>query len=652
MAFELRPYQRAAVDAAIAHVKKSLATCLLELCTGAGKSALVSEIARFFAEVAPSKRILCIAPSRELVMQNHYRYTVDYGYPASVYCASAGSKCLRHQVIFASPQTAIKQIEKIAHMGVSAIIIDEAHGITDTMRNLIEAVRNYELNGKRINEKVRVIGMTATPYRLGTGYIYAIDGTGETDRTNDEGCARDPYYSRLVYRVQAGELVEAGFLSRAVVGESSDHYDTQNLKTDSFGRFSAASVAEVFDKSTKTEAITAKILAMSADRMGVIIFAATINHAEEIAGYLPPEQTCVITGKTPKKERESLINLFKARQLKYLVNVAVLTTGFDAPHVDVVAIMRATESASLFQQMIGRGLRLHPEKESCLVLDYAENIERHGLQTDLFTPQIRTKKEGGEGVEIEITCPVCGYHSIAKRRCEPEYDGLKHDEFGNFLIPGTEDAIEFDDDGLPFKWHGEVMTITVTDYADKDDFGEGQNKILPMPAHYTRRCKNDRARIVDGMPQECDHRYTLKHCPECNAENDIAARQCVSCKARLVDPNEKLTRVAGDSVSIAVGESVIVDCMGIKCKPHVGATGKNSLRVTYHTTAGHITAYHTQKQSWIFRQMCYANFTQPESVDPDYANCADWSVPPKTVKIKKTEHDGFSRLEIKEVHYR
>ena len=84
MAFELRPYQRAAVDAAIAHVKKSLAPCLLELCTGAGKSALVSEIARFFAEVAPSKRILCMAPSRELVMQNHYRYTVDYGYPASV----------------------------------------------------------------------------------------------------------------------------------------------------------------------------------------------------------------------------------------------------------------------------------------------------------------------------------------------------------------------------------------------------------------------------------------------------------------------------------------------------------------------------------------------------------------------------------------
>lgn len=534
----------------------------------------------------------------------------------------------------------------------NGFLVHNCHGITDTMRNLIDAVRNYELNGKRINEKVRIIGMTATPYRLGTGYIYAIDGTGETDRTNDEGCARDPYYSRLVYRVQAGELVEAGFLSRAVVGESSDHYDTQNLKTDSFGRFSAASVAEVFDKSTKTEAITAKIMAMSVDRMGVIIFAATINHAEEIAGYLPPEQTCVITGKTPKKERESLINRFKARQIKYLVNVAVLTTGFDAPHVDVVAIMRATESASLFQQMIGRSLRLHPDKESALILDYAENIERHGLQTDLFTPQIRTKKEGGEGVEIEITCPVCGYHSIAKRRCEPEYDGLKHDEFGNFLIPGTEQAIAFDDDGLPCKWHGEVMTITVTDYADKDDFGEGQNKILPMPAHYTRRCKNDRARIVDGMPQECDHRYTLKHCPECNTENDIAARQCVSCKTRLVDPNEKLTRVAGDSVSISVGESVIVDCMGIKCKPHVGATGKHSLRVTYHTAVGHITAYHTQKQHWIFKMMCYSNGMEPEMVDEDYANCASWTVPPKTVKIKKTESDGFSRLEIKEVHYR
>ena len=95
-----------------------------------------------------------------------------------------------------------------------------------------------------------------------------------------------------------------------------------------------------------------------------------------------------------------------------------------------------------------------------------------------------------------------------------------------------------------------------------------------------------------------------------------------------------------------------MDCIGIKCKPHVGATGKNSLRVTYHTTAGHITAYHTQKQHWIFAMMCYLNGMEPETVEPDYSNCADWVVPPKTVKIKKTEADGFSRLEIKEVHYR
>ena len=102
-----------------------------------------------------------------------------------------------------------------------------------------------------------------------------------------------------------------------------------------------------------------------------MLFAATVRHAEEVMASLPPDLSAMITGDTPKGERASIIARFKARRIKYLVNVAVLTTGFDAPHVDVIAILRKTESVGLLQQIIGRGLRLHDDKRDCLVLDYA-----------------------------------------------------------------------------------------------------------------------------------------------------------------------------------------------------------------------------------------------------------------------------------------
>jgi DNA repair protein RadD len=94
----------------------------------------------------------------------------------------------------------------------------------------------------------------------------------------------------------------------------------------------------------------------------------------------------LITGETPGPERDALINAFKEQQFRYLVNVSVLTTGFDAPHVDLIAILRPTESVSLYQQIVGRGLRLAPGKTDCLILDYAGNPH------DLYSPEVGTRK--------------------------------------------------------------------------------------------------------------------------------------------------------------------------------------------------------------------------------------------------------------------
>lgn len=650
MGFTLRPYQQDAVDAVIAHVKKRLSPCLLELATGAGKSLIVAELAKFFAKAAPSKRVLCIAPSKELVEQNAEKYALT-GNHASIYCASAGKKCLRSQVIFASPQSALGTIEKIARMGVSAIIIDEAHGITPTMRKLIEVVLEFEIKGIKANDKCRIIGMTATPYRMGTGYIYAIDATGEDEIHHDETKTVDPFYSKLLYKITAGELVSDEYLSQVSIGESSDHYDTSHLETDRMGKFTAKSIEKTFSGNTKTERITQSIIEQSADKMGVMIFASTISHAEEITGYLPHGESEVITGKLKKKDRQNFIESFKSQEYKYIVNVDILTTGFDAPHVDVVAIMRATESASLFQQIIGRGLRLHDDKESCLILDYAENIDRHGLQDDIFTPEIKAKRKGEDGEEISVTCPACAAHGMKKRRNDQAYAGLAHDEFGNFLISGSEKATRFED-GEPVAWEGMPLTMQALDPSTMDEFGECGFKEIPVPAHYSRRCSNPEAYVMSGKPIQCEHRYSMKVCPECYAENDVAARHCIQCKERLVDPNEKLTEKAGQAGIIATGETKLVHCLSATYEPYTGGTGNKSIKATYKTEIGAIIAWHTKKQHWVFNRLAKANNTDLEQIDREYSQCQFWSVAPHEIKVKKSMgQNGYAKFEVKSVEF-
>ncbi|MDF3008371.1 MAG: box helicase, partial [Enterobacter kobei] len=152
-----------------------------------------------------------------------------------------------------------------------------------------------------------------------------------------------------------------------------------------------------------TPHIISQIEEFAATRKGVMIFAATVEHAREITGLLPADDAALITGETPGSERDALIEAFKAQQFRYLVNVSVLTTGFDAPHVDLIAILRPTESISLYQQIVGRGLRLAPGKTDCLILDYAGNPH------DLFTPEVGSPKGKSDNVPVQVFCPDCGF---------------------------------------------------------------------------------------------------------------------------------------------------------------------------------------------------------------------------------------------------
>ncbi len=485
--YQLRPYQSRAVERVMDHVRASVEPCLIDAATGAGKSLIIADIARQIHQISGGKHILCLAPSAELVVQNREKYLAT-GEPCSMFSASAGQKSLRHPVIFGTPGTVKNAVSRFGSQ-FAAVVVDECHGMTPTIKTIIDVIRDK-------NPNLRVIGLTATPYRLGEGYIYRIDHKDKT--TGHEG-----YFLKCVDRITAHELIDQDYLTPPLIGAPlAEEYDTAHLN----GRttFDSADIDRAFvGKGRKTAAIVADVVAQSRNRKGVMIFASTVKHAEEVMESLPKTMSAIVTGTTPKGERASILKRFKAGQLKYLVNVSVLTTGFDAPNVDVIALLRRTESVGLLQQIIGRGLRLDDGKNNCLVLDYAGNLENHCPDGDVFNPEIKvTPKKQGGGV-INAKCPICDTDNEFSSRQNP--DGFPSDENGYFVdLAGNRIETE----------HGAT------------------------PSHYGRRCMG--GDMVAGKWVQCSYRWTCKTCEACGEENDIAARYCWSCKSELVDPNRYL----------------------------------------------------------------------------------------------------------------
>jgi DNA repair protein RadD len=514
----LRPYQQRAHDKIIAWIKKTTEPCMIEAATGAGKSHIIAELAKTVREIS-GKHVLCIAPSKELVEQNHAKYPGD----ASFFSASVGIKCLEHPVVFGTPGTVKNSIERFGNE-IGMIIIDECHGITPTIRKIIENIPNPNM---------RVVGMSATPYRMGTGYVFKQWEDGSQAGTNG-------FFTRCVDRVRAYELIEQGYLTPPRIGNlNASSYQTKHLKLNNMGSFSAADIEHAYHgHGRKTSRIIADIVEQSRDRRGVLIFAATVRHAQECLASLPPELSAIVTGETPKKEREEILSAFKAQRIKYIVNVSVLTTGFDATHVDVIAMMRATESVGLMQQIIGRGLRLHKGKTDCLVLDYAENIERHCQDGDIFNPNIEEKKKNGKD-DLECVCPVCDGRNVFRARPNPDNYGV--DRSGYFV----------DLDGIPVQ----------------GDFG-------PIPAHFGRRCTT--VHLWGRDLRQCSYRWTAKQCESCEHENDIAARRCESCDAEMVDPNEKL-RLDYQPIDLKKWRTDRV--LGWSAKPSMSKAGNPTLMV-------------------------------------------------------------------------
>jgi DNA repair protein RadD len=571
MIMKLRPYQSQAHDAAIYWIKKCTDPCVLELPTGSGKSLIVAEIANTLHKVSGGKHILCLVPSKELLEQNAEKYR-DTDNECSLFSASVGETCLKHPVVFGTPVSVKNKIHRFGAK-FCAVVLDEAHRITPTVKSIIESLMLH-------NPNLRVIGLSATPYRLGDGYIYRMD---EHCNAHGEDKAKKPYFNARVFTVYARDLIQQGYLTQPIIGGiNSGHYETLDMELNSMGKFAKADVDKAYHgRGRLTSSIVGDIVSQAVDRQGIMIFAATVQHAHEVLESLPPGLSCIVTGKTPKKEREQILQKFKSRQLKYLVNVSVLTTGFDAPHVDLIAILRATESVSLLQQIIGRGLRIDDNKNDCLILDYAENIDRHCPDGDIFNPEIEASTDYVAGEAIKAQCPECKAHN----EFAPVINEAKH---------------EIDINGYFIDLEGIRL---------ETEFGE-------MSAHHGRRCYGEVFNKTIKKLVRCSYRWTFKPCVHCEAENDIAARYCCECKHELIDPNSKLISdfqmKKKDPTQIQTDKVV-----AMRATPTLSKAGNECLRVDFVTEYRSFPVWFTmkmQKHYDAFMAFTDGGFTTPNTI--------------------------------------
>lgn len=561
MMFTPRPYQQKAIDLAIAHVMKCFDPALLVLGCGAGKSIVLAEIAKAI-NLASNKKVLCLAPSRELTIQNRKKY-LSTGNPASIFSASAGGKCIENDVVFGTPKTVMNSIEKFGNQ-FAAVALDEAHTLSNTVLSIIASM-------KEKNPNLRVIGMTATPYRMNTGYIYQMD---ENNKPVGDDKAINPFFKKKLFEISEYELMDMGFLTRLTTSVTKTCYDTSSLEMKG-SKYTQESLDRVFTEDQRiTHEIIEQVIEATKYRRGVMLFAATIQHAEEMMRSLPAHNSAIVTGNTKAKERSKALTDTECGRVKFLVSVGALTTGVDLPIVDTIAVLRPTESQSLFLQIMGRGTRLFDGKHDCLIMDFANNIENHGLEDNLFKPTINVHISSSEKHRVSAQCECCGFENDFGGR--PNKNEFKVDQYGYFV---------------------DLMGEQIIDDETKK----------PYPAHFGRRCENHE--FINGSFQRCSGRWSFKACPHCEQENDIAAKYCCSCKGELIDPNEKL-RLDFKKIKRSPYEATSDRIISWFAQHHkvVKDPTKIKLKIEWKTEFRTFDAYYGPEQQYTWVPLCRAVF--------------------------------------------
>jgi DNA repair protein RadD len=416
---KLRWYQKAAVDAVLKYWSKNKdGNPIIALPTGSGKSLTIAALIHYIIDKYDIE-IIVLSHVKEILEQNKsalekYLVQMDSDINIGLYSAGLGSKTIG-KVTIAGIQSAHRNADLFKN--AKLVIVDEAHRVPPSKKEKTMYVKFMESIG------AKALGLTATPYRLGDGYI-----VGE-----------DFIFDKIVIDLTQGNnynrLVKEGYLAKIISKKTSFELNPDGIPLIA-GDYSEKELALRFDKDAVTDQAVHEIVKQGVNYKRWLIFAINIEHAEHIVNTLHNYGISAIPVHSKMDmDRDLIIKAFRNGQIKALVNVNILTTGIDIPEIDLVALLRPTKSPVIYVQSVGRGGRPAEGKDHCLVLDFAKVVATHGAINAI---SISKKRKGKKGEPVMKACPncntlyhpsvriceICGYEFEFKKKISSVSDGL------------------------------------------------------------------------------------------------------------------------------------------------------------------------------------------------------------------------------------
>jgi len=394
------PHQDEARDAVFQYYAKGgTGNPVVAMPGGTGKSLVIAEFCKFVMQRWPRQRIMMLTHVKELIQQNAEKIRSQWPQvPLGVFSAGLGERDTHFPIIYGGVGSVVNCIEAFGWRDL--LIVDEAHLIAPKENSDYQKI----IAGlKLINPRLKVIGFTATPWRMGQGMI--TDGGMFTDICYDL-CSIENF----------NKLLDDGFLSPLIPKHTKEFLDTSKVKITA-GEFNKHDLQEAVDKEDITYKACFEACEEGYDRLCWLVFASGITHAEHVAKILQSMgiDAAAVHSKMPTKQADDLILKYRTGQLRCLVNYGKLTTGFDHPPIDLIVHLRPTMSTALWVQMLSRGTRPSSatRKENCLVLDFARNTIRLGPINDPVIPRKRVKGSIPGVAPVRI-CPACGVYNHAR----------------------------------------------------------------------------------------------------------------------------------------------------------------------------------------------------------------------------------------------
>lgn len=381
----LRDYQEKALSMLYAWMGAHDGHPCVVMPTGSGKSVVIAELCRRALVEWPETRIVMLTRSVELIEQNAAKLRAVWpGAPMGIYSASAGQRQIGEPITIGGPLSVVRVTRRLGRCDL--LIVDEAHDIAHRDEGSYRKIIKELL---QVNPAMRVVGFSATPYRLGHGLI--------TDKP--------AIFDALLEPASIEELVLKGFLAPLRSKITDAKLDASGVRQRG-GEYIESELQAAVDTDDNNERVVREVISLAGDRRAWLFFCAGVQHAHRVADVLRRHGVAAecVTGETPKASRERIIAGFKDGRLRALTNANVLTTGFDYPDIDLIAMLRPTMSPGLYMQMAGRGMRPKSHTDHCLVLDFAGVVALHGPVTAVQPPR---KAGSGDGAAPVKVCPQC-----------------------------------------------------------------------------------------------------------------------------------------------------------------------------------------------------------------------------------------------------